>query len=98
LEVHGDGAVVWLHYTVRVSDSMRDDWSWDDTNKWASRLTAKLKGRFRSRFGSGVEKSPIGYYVFEGHPKNLIELCHDSLVELEEIFRTELATDSKKLS
>jgi hypothetical protein len=88
LEVHGDGAIVWPRYTMSTLRSMHDSYA----NEWPhQRFRSRFEDRFRSRFRTQNVKVDIEYWYFDGHHKNLIELCGDSLEELERIFRKELS-------
>jgi hypothetical protein len=95
LEVHGDGPKIWQHYTVNVSNSVA-------RGKSGTRLTSRrFVGRFRGgRFSSGNEvhqsRGSTKHWQFEGHPKNLFELCRTSLDEMEALFRKEHPTVTLK--
>jgi hypothetical protein len=88
LEVHGDGAKVWQHYRITLVQV---------PSRWSQPID-RGRDRFRSRtsrFGQNIEdlvrREPAGWQ-FEGQPKNLIELCHDALEELEHAITSMLHT------
>jgi hypothetical protein len=92
LEVHGDGPKIWQHYRIALvwPNAPRTE---ESGGPWGSRFGTG-KDRFRSHIESRfpesvVSRQPAGWQ-FEGHPKNLIELCHDALEDLEEAVRKAL--------
>jgi hypothetical protein len=96
LEVHGDGPTVWPKYTVHVLSSVRES---HYRGRPRQRFASRFEGRFHPRVESQHVDVQIENWQFEGHPKNLIELCRDSLGELEAIVRKELpGTATKVLS
>ncbi|HEY4776618.1 MAG TPA: hypothetical protein VIH56_03080 [Candidatus Acidoferrales bacterium] len=88
LEVHGDGATVWPSYKVSVLSPMHDP---------------RYQGRFSSRYEKPIGRFDaqgiqihITMYRFQGHPKNLIELCRESLNRLEAVIQKGLAASADK--
>jgi hypothetical protein len=79
LEVHGDGP--------------NTPWTEESSGPWGSRFgtgTDCFQSHMESRYPeSMVSRQPAGWQ-FEGHPKNLIQLCHDALEDLEEAIRKAL--------
>jgi len=87
LEVHGDGATVWQNYRVSLVHPAPSRWRSEKNDGWRSPLD---RDRFQSHAASSLEggfKREAAGWQFDGHPKNLIELCHDSLEAFEEEFR-----------
>jgi hypothetical protein len=79
VELHEDGAVVLQKYTVHAANTIP---SHDDT--WF-RMTKKSRSRFGS--GHGVVIRRAAGWQFAEDVKNIIELCHDALEELEGVIR-----------
>jgi len=83
LEVHGDGAKVWQQYRVSLTGPIPGRWG-RSGDRWGD---PKNEGRLSSRYSSTagmtqVLREPAGWR-FDGHPKNLVELCHDALEAVE---------------
>jgi len=91
LEVHGDGAKVWQEYRVSLTGPTPGRWG-RSGGRWGE---PKNEGRLSSRYSSTggmtqVLREPAGWR-FDGHPKNLVELCHDALEAVEAAVRTILS-------
>jgi hypothetical protein len=84
IELHGDGAVVWPRYRVTIFSSPGGRF-YRGYSRWGSRFESA--NRFRSRLGlDGIERQLLGWR-FDGSSMDLVELCEDSLRELESIAR-----------
>jgi len=87
LEVHGDGAIVWPRYYMSVERSMH----YSNDKRWPrERFPSRFESHFKPRFGTNTVRAEIVSWQLQGNPKNLIELCFDTLARLEEIYRQEL--------
>jgi hypothetical protein len=89
VEVHEDGATVHQWFTVHVGDV-------SVPSLWGPQLgqnTDWLPSSFGSRSGQGVVIRRAAGWQFAGSPKNLIELCHDTLDAMEGFIRQALPTD-----
>jgi hypothetical protein len=82
LEVHGDGVRVWQRYAASVGEAIPERWTptfWKDTNRFRSR---------HESFYRQVRATPQAIdWQFEARPENLIELCNDTLAQMEEMIR-----------
>ena len=88
LETHGNGPVIWKHYTVNVSSSMHSRWDRED-DPWPNRYN---HSRFESRWGSIRTNVHAAEWRFaDRQSENLIALCYDALAALEEFIRESLA-------
>ena len=88
LETHGNGPVIWKHYTLNISDSMHSRWNRED-GPWPNRYN---HSRFESRWGSvGASIQSAEWRFADRQSENLVALCHDALAALEEFIRESLA-------
>jgi hypothetical protein len=88
-EVHGDGPTVWPRFTLTISPG---------SGRWASRWSRRARpafaaSRFRPRLSTEGIKTKIIGWLFEGHPKDVIDLCRESLDRLEDVARRELGNE-----
>jgi hypothetical protein len=81
-ELHGDGALVWPRYKVNLSSSPGGRF-YRDRSRWASRW----QSRWRPRSLDHIETQLLGWQ-FDGNTRDLVELCEESLCELETIARS----------
>lgn len=91
LEVHGDGARVWQNYRVSLIHPVPHRWQTERNGRWESPLNRdRFKSTMARGFGDGgFLREPAGWR-FDGHPKNLIECCHDTLEAFEAAVRARL--------
>ncbi len=84
LETHGNGPVIWKHYTLNISDSMHSRWHRED-DPWPNRYN---HSRFESRWGSiGTSVQAAEWRFADRQSENIIALCYDALAALEEFIR-----------
>lgn len=76
VEMHLDGVRVWRRFNINVGDSLPSRWNHGE-DRWSE--------RFKERYPTNVVTTQD--WQFEGNPTNLMELCHDALVELEDAIR-----------
>lgn len=85
LEIHGDGSPIWPTYSIEVRQDVNSRFA----SRWQSRFEAKTRTRFQLGYARRF-RITVRTYQFEGSPKNLVDLCRDTLADLESIARREL--------
>ena len=89
LETHGNGAAVWQRYTVNIGTLPGSRWM-PRNDRWNYRLGSRFESRFEYPPVTTTSTQAVDWQ-FANRSENLIVLCHDAVLVMEDFIRQSLA-------